>query len=401
MDFNVPIQDGKVSDATRVKATIPTIQDVFDRGAHAVILMSHCGRPDGRRQEKYSLMPVVPILSELIGKPVHFLNDCVGPETEEACVHSAAGSLILLENLRFHVEEEGKGTNENGEKIKATKEQVEAFCASLTKLGDVYVNDAFGTAHRAHASMVGIQLPVRVAGHLMEKELKYFTLALENPKRPMLAILGGAKIKDKIQLIGNLLDKVDMMIIGGGMAYTFKKVMDNMSIGTSLFDEDGAALVPEYIEKAKNKGVKIILPCDFTISDVFGETGKILTVTDSQGIPDGFMGLDCGPESIKKAKAVILGAQTIIWNGPQGVFEMPKFAVGSLAFLDAVVEATKKGAISIIGGGDTASLVENAGKADEVSHVSTGGGASLELLEGKVLPGITALSDRSTAAVRP
>lgn len=394
VDFNVPIQDGKVTDATRVKATIPTIKLAFEKKAHSIALLSHCGRPEGRRQDKYSLKPVVPVLKELLGRDVTFLNDCVGPDVEKACAEAAAGSVLLLENVRFHVEEEKKGVDAEGNKVKASDEQVKKFCESLSKLGDVYVNDAFGTAHRPHSSMVGVNSSVRAAGLLMEKELKYFGQALEKPARPFLAILGGAKVKDKIQLIENLLDKVDMMIIGGGMAYTFKKVMENMTIGTSLYDEEGAKIVPRIVEKAKAKNVQILLPCDFTVSDTFGENGQIKIVDSSDGIPDNFMGLDCGPKSIKRSQDLISKAKTICWNGPQGVFEMPKFAVGSLAVLDAVLEATKNGAISIVGGGDTASLVENAGKAQGISHVSTGGGASLELLEGKELPGVVYLSDK-------
>ncbi|EZG56833.1 phosphoglycerate kinase [Gregarina niphandrodes] len=395
VDFNVPLVDGKVTDATRINATIPTIKLAMEKGAKAVILMSHCGRPDGRRQEKYSLKPVVPILEEKLGKTVTFLNDCVGNEVEGACANPADGSIILLENLRFHIEEETKGTDEAGNKIKADKDAITKFQASLTKLGDVFVNDAFGTAHRAHSSMVGVQLETRAAGLLMEKELKYFGGALEEPKRPFLSILGGAKIRDKIQLIENMLDKVDEMIIGGGMAYTFLKELEGMKIGTSLYDEEGAKIVPKIMEKAKAKNVKITLPVDFTISSEFGEKGTIKTVTKAEGIPDDMMGLDCGPASIARAKEVIGRAKTIVWNGPQGVFEMPAFAKGSLAFVDEVCEATKNGAITIVGGGDTASLVENAGKSSGVSHVSTGGGASLELLEGKELPGVTKLSDRA------
>eukprot|EP01053_Blabericola_migrator_P007867 Blabericola_migrator_1__7866@NODE_4023_length_1376_cov_950_728801_g2479_i0_p1_GENE_NODE_4023_length_1376_cov_950_728801_g2479_i0NODE_4023_length_1376_cov_950_728801_g2479_i0_p1_ORF_typecomplete_len420_score127_30PGK/PF00162_19/3e157SecA_PP_bind/PF01043_20/7e03SecA_PP_bind/PF01043_20/0_41_NODE_4023_length_1376_cov_950_728801_g2479_i0271286 len=394
VDFNVPIKDDKVTDQTRIKATIPTIKLVLEKGAKAIILMSHCGRPDGRRQGKYTLAPVVPILKELLGHDVTMLNDCVGPEVEKACADPASGSIILLENLRFHIEEETKGVDESGNKVSASKEDIAAFQASLSKLGDVYVNDAFGTAHRAHSSMVGVKLDTRVAGLLMEKELKYFGQALENPPRPFLAILGGAKVKDKIQLIENLLDKVNMMIIGGGMAYTFKKVNQGMSIGTSLYDEEGAKIVPKIMEKAKAKGVELVFPVDFVVSDKFAEDGDIKVVDETTGIPDGYMGLDCGPKSIANLKDVISQAKMICWNGPQGVFEMPKFAVGSLACLDAVVEATEKGAISIVGGGDTASLVENAGKADKMSHVSTGGGASLELLEGKDLPGVVYLSDK-------
>jgi len=394
VDFNVPVKDGVISDATRIKSTIPTIKYAMDQGAKSIVLMSHLGRPDGTAQEKYSMKPVASKLEELLGKPVTFLKDCVGAEVEAACANPTEGQILLLENLRFHVEEEGKGVDASGNKSKASPEATKAFRESLSKLGDVYINDAFGTAHRAHSSMVGVDLPVKAAGKLMKKELDYFGKALENPARPFLAILGGAKVADKIQLINNLLDKVDCMIIGGGMAYTFKKVAEGMDIGTSLYDDAGAKIVPEIMEKAKAKGVQLLFPCDFTVSDKFGTDGTIKTVTDKEGITAPFMGLDCGEKSIAAAKDMIMKAKLICWNGPQGVFEMKPFAVGSLAFLDAVIAATKAGTISIVGGGDTASLVENAGKASEISHVSTGGGASLELLEGKELPGVTFLSNK-------
>eukprot|EP00917_Polyrhabdina_sp_WS-2016_P000301 GHVP01000658.1.p1 GENE.GHVP01000658.1~~GHVP01000658.1.p1 ORF type:complete len:420 (-),score=105.22 GHVP01000658.1:51-1310(-) len=395
VDFNVPIQDGKVTDATRIKAAIPTIKYAFENGAKAVILMSHCGRPDGRVQAKYTLAPAAAQLESLIGKKVQFLTACSGEVAEKACANPEAGSLILLENLRFHVEEEGKGKDAEGNTVKATAENTAAFRESLSKLGDIFVNDAFGTAHRAHSSMVGVKLEPRVAGMLMKKELEYFGKALEDPARPFLAILGGAKVKDKIQLITNLLEKVNCMIIGGGMAYTFLKVLNNMPIGGSLYDEEGAKIVPQIMEKAKAKGVEILLPVDFVIADDFSKDANSKEVTAAEGIPDGWEGLDCGPKSVIAAGEMISKAKLIIWNGPQGVFEMEKFAKGSLAFVDFVVKATEAGAISIVGGGDTASLVENAGKAAAMSHVSTGGGASLELLEGKELPGVTALSART------
>ncbi|CEM12713.1 unnamed protein product [Vitrella brassicaformis CCMP3155] len=394
VDFNVPIKDGAVTDKTRIVATLPTINFAFEKGAKALILMSHCGRPDGRKQDKYTLKPVVPIVEELTGKKVIFLDDCVGEAVEKACADPPAGSITILENLRFHVEEEGKGTNAEGGKVKADKGKTEEFRASLTKLGDIFINDAFGTAHRAHSSMVGVNLDIKAAGKLMKKELDYFSKALENPPRPFLAILGGAKVADKIQLIQNLLDKVNLMIVGGGMAFTFKKVNEGMSIGGSLFDEEGAKIVPEIMAKAKEKGVEILLPVDFVCGDKFDKDAAVKQVGVGESIPDGWMGLDCGPKSIENARNMISKAKLIVWNGPQGVFEFPNFAKGSLAFLDAVVSATEAGAISIVGGGDTASLVENAGKADKMSHVSTGGGASLELLEGKELPGVAALSNK-------
>jgi len=325
---------------------------------------------------------------------VTFLSDCVGEEVEKACADPAPGSIILLENLRFYLEEEGKGVNAAGEKVKADKEDVKKFRASLAKLGDIYVNDAFGTAHRAHSSMVGEGYTTKAAGLLVAKELDAFAKVLDTPAKPVLAILGGAKVSDKIQLIENMLDKVDSMIVGGGMAYTFLKVMHNMPIGSSLYDEEGAKTVPQILEKAKAKGVEITLPVDFVTSSKFGEDGEIGTATMDGGVPDGMMGLDCGPESIIKNKAVIDAAKTIIWNGPMGVFEMGKFESGTKSMMDAIVEATTKGTITVIGGGDTATCCKKYDTEDKVSHVSTGGGASLELLEGKVLPGIDALTDK-------
>ncbi|KAI4839456.1 phosphoglycerate kinase [Plasmodium brasilianum] len=394
VDFNVPIENGIIKDNTRIKATLPTINYLKKEGASKIILISHCGRPDGMKNSKYTLRPVADNLKTLLGEEVLFLNDCVGEEIEKEISKAKDNSVILLENLRFHIEEEGKGIDKDGNKIKANKDDVEKFQNDLTKLGDIFINDAFGTAHRAHSSMVGVKLDIKASGFLMKKELEYFSKALENPQRPLLAILGGAKVSDKIQLIKNLLDRVDRMIIGGGMAYTFKYVLNNMKIGKSLFDEAGSKIVGEIMQKAKNKNVQIILPVDFKIADNFDNNANTKIVTDEEGIEDNWMGLDAGNKSIEKYKDIILTSKTIIWNGPQGVFEMPNFAKGSIECLKLVVEATKKGAITIVGGGDTASLVEQQQMKDEVSHVSTGGGASLELLEGKELPGVVALSDK-------
>lgn len=399
VDFNVPMKDGKVEDKTRVAATLPTIKYALAHGAKSVVLLSHCGRPDGRRQQKYSLKPVACVLEDLlkqehVNNSVLFVEDSVGPKAEAAVASSKEGDILLMENLRFHVEEEGKGEDEHGNKIKADKAAVEKFRADLTKLGDVFINDAFGTAHRAHASMVGVNTPVRAAGLLMKKELEYFSKALEHPQKPFLAILGGAKVKDKIQLIKNLLSKVGMMIIGGGMAFTFKKILENMKIGNSLFDEDGAKIVKDIMAEAKEKGVEVLLPVDFVCGDKFAADAETLCCDDKAGVPDGWMGLDVGPKTVELAKAMIMKAKTIVWNGPPGVFEMPAFAKGSIAFAEAVAAATEKGAISIVGGGDTASLVDKTGMAKRMSHVSTGGGASLELLEGKDLPGVASLSSK-------
>jgi len=398
VDFNVP-QDKKdptiITNTQRIDGAIPTIKKVLAKGAKSVVLASHLGRPDGSRIEKFSLAPVAKILEEKLGQPVTFATDCSGEEVEKICADPAPGSVILLENLRFHVEEEGKGVDAEGNKLKASPANVTAFRASIRKLADIYCNDAFGTAHRAHSSMVGEGFDIKVSGDLMSKELNAFAKVLETPAKPVLAILGGAKVSDKIQLIMNLLDKVDKMIIGGGMAYTFLKVNDGVSIGTSLYDEEGAKIAPQIIEKAKKLGVEIILPVDFTISSKFGEDGEIKEgVTREEGIPDGFMGLDCGPKSIELNAKAVSESKTIIWNGPMGVFEMSKFEIGTKSLMDAVVKATSEGVITVIGGGDTATACAKYGTEDKVTHCSTGGGASLELLEGKVLPGVAALNDK-------
>ncbi|CAJ0949881.1 unnamed protein product, partial [Mesorhabditis belari] len=392
VDFNVPLKEGKITNNQRIVAAVPTIKHALDHGAKSVVLMSHLGRPDGRRQEKYTLKPVVDELKGLLGCDVKFLNDCIGSEVEAECANPTQGSVILLENLRFHLEEEGKGVNEAGEKVKAKGEEVEKFRESLTKLGDVYINDAFGTAHRAHSSMVGCKLDQRATGFCMKKELEYFAKALDQPARPFLAILGGAKVADKIQLINNLLEKVDEMIIGGGMAFTILKVSKGVSIGKSLFDEEGAKIVPELLKKAEEKGVQIHLPVDFVVADSFSETAEHKVATLADGVPEGYMGLDVGPESSKLFGDVVKRAKTIVWNGPAGVFEWANFEKGTKDLMDAVIEVTKTGAVTIIGGGDTATAAKKYDAEDKVSHVSTGGGASLELLEGKVLPGVDALS---------
>ncbi|CAK8683409.1 unnamed protein product [Clavelina lepadiformis] len=393
VDFNVPLKDSKITNNQRIVAALPSIKYCLENGAKSVVLMSHLGRPDGRMQEKYSLAPVAEELKKLLVTNVTFLEDCVGPDVEAKCADPSAGSVILLENLRFHVEEEGKGVDAEGKKIKADPKKVEEFRQSLSKLGDLYVNDAFGTAHRAHSSMVGVNHSQRAAGNLVKKELDYFAKALHKPERPFLAILGGAKVKDKIQLIKNMLDKVNEMIIGGGMAFTFLKVLEDMKIGSSLYDEDGAKIVKELMDLAKDKNVQIHLPVDFVTGDKFGEDAAVGAATVENGIPDGWLGLDVGPESNKIFADVIKRAKLIVWNGPAGVFELPNFATGTKSIMDNVVAVTEAGATSIIGGGDTATCCAKWNTEDKVSHVSTGGGASLELLEGKVLPGVAALSD--------
>ncbi|KAI0736532.1 phosphoglycerate kinase [Fomitopsis betulina] len=394
VDFNVPMQDGKVTNPARIVAALPTIKYALDNGASKVILMSHLGRPDGKVVAKYSLEPVSHELEKQIGKPVTFVHESVGPEVEKAVAEAPEGSLILLENLRFHIEEEGSSKDKDGKKTKADPAKVEAFREGLTKLGDVYVNDAFGTAHRAHSSMVGVKLQQRAAGFLMKKELDYFAKALEHPERPFLAILGGAKVSDKIQLIENMLDKVDSLIICGGMAFTFKKTLDNVPIGNSLFDQAGSEKVAALIEKAKQRNIKLVFPVDFVTADKFDKDATTGVADDVTGIPDGWMGLDAGPKSRELFKTTVLESKTILWNGPPGVFEFPKFAQGSTSLLDATVEAAQKGATVIVGGGDTATVVAQHGLESKLSHVSTGGGASLELLEGKTLPGVAELSSK-------
>ena len=392
VDFNVP-QDkatGAITNNQRIVAALPTINYALAQGA-SVVLMSHLGRPDGQRLAKYSLKPVAAELEKLLGRAVTFLDDCVGPAVEAACAKLTPGTVVLLENLRFHLEEEGKVKQEDGTSKKADPATVAAFRASLTKLGDVFVNDAFGTAHRAHSSMVGVTLPQKAAGFLMEAELKAFAAVLDHPQRPLLAILGGAKIADKIPLIKNLIEKADEIIIGGGMAFTFKKITQGMAIGSSLFDAEGAKLVPELVEKARARGVKLILPVDYVCGDKFDANASTQAATDATGIPDGWMGLDGGPASIELNRVAIQRAKTIIWNGPSGVFEFEKFAGSTKAMAAAVAEATARGATTVIGGGDTATAAKKFKVVDKVTHCSTGGGASLEFLEGKVLPGVAFL----------
>ncbi|RKF48472.1 Phosphoglycerate kinase [Golovinomyces cichoracearum] len=395
VDFNVPLDaEKKVTNNQRIAGAVPTIKYAIENGSKAVILMSHLGRPDGSVQEKYSLKPVVPELEKLLGKSVEFLSDCIGSAVESVVNNASQGQVILLENLRFHAEEEGSAKDSEGKKIKAAPAAIEKFREGLTALGDVFINDAFGTAHRAHSSMVGINLPQKASGFLMKKELEYFAKALESPKRPFLAILGGAKVSDKIQLIDNLLGKVDSLIICGGMGFTFKKTLENVKIGDSLFDEAGSKTVGNLMEKAKNNKVEIVLPVDYITADSFSKDAKTGTATDEEGIPDGWMGLDCGAKSIELYKSAINKAETILWNGPPGVFEFEAFANGTKKTLDAAVDAAQAGKIVIIGGGDTATVAAKYKVEDKLSHVSTGGGASLELLEGKELPGVSALSSK-------
>lgn len=402
VDYNVPLDKttGAVTDANRVEATVPTIAKLLRDGAKSIVLVSHLGRPAGRRQDKFSLKPVVPVLEKLLAphgvSKVHFLSDCVGREVESAVRDPTPGSVFLLENLRFHAAEEGKGKDADGNKIKPSADEVAEFRASLSRLGDVFVFDAFAVAHRAHSSVVGVNLEQRAAGYLMAKELQYFGKALEAPVQPFLAIMGGAKVADKIQLINNLLDKIDDLIIGGGMSFTFLKVAHQVEIGDSLFDAEGAKIVPQILANAKAKNVNIHLPTDFIIADKFAPDARLGLVDTLQGIPAGWMGLDIGPESVKAFSAVVRRSRTIVWNGPCGVFEFVAFQNGTKSLMAAVAETTARdGAVSIIGGGDTASAAKQFGVSDKVSHVSTGGGASLELLEGKTLPGLAHISAKT------
>lgn len=394
VDFNVPMKDGQITDPKRIVSTLPSINYLLDNGAKSVVLMSHMGRPKGAPNPQFSLAPLVPAVSDFIGKKVTWVPDCVGAEASKVTANAKDGEVVLLENLRFYTAEEGKG-EVNGEKVKASADDVAAFRKQLTTHGDLYVNDAFGTAHRAHSSMVGIDVETRASGFLLKKELEYFSKVLEGPDRPLTVVMGGAKVKDKIQLIYNMLDIVDEMIIGGGMAFTFDKVLHGTNIGSSLFDEEGAKTVPDIMKKAQEKGVKIHLPTDYVCADKFAEDAKTMVRTNKEGIDDGWLGLDIGPNSIAANAEVIRRSKTVFWNGPQGVFEIPAFAAGSLSMLDEIIAATAKGATSVAGGGDTVALLKKVkGSAEKLSHVSTGGGASLELVEGKQLPGVVALSEQ-------
>ena len=394
VDFNVP-QDkktGAITNTQRIVAALPTIKYALEKGA-SVVLMSHLGRPDGQKIEKFSLRPVAAELEKLLGKKVFFAEDCIGPAVETQAKALKAGEVLLLENLRFHIEEEGKVKLEDGTSKKADAAAIVSFRESLSKLGDVFVNDAFGTAHRAHSSVVGINLPGKAAGFLMEAELNAFAKVVDQPARPLLAILGGAKIADKIPLIKNLLEKADKLIIGGGMAYTFHKVLRGTPIGASLYDPEGAKIVEELVAKAAARNVELIFPVDFVAADKFAPDANTQPADLATGIPDGWEGLDAGPKSIELYRQAILSSKTIVWNGPAGVFEFDKFATATKAMADAIAEATVNGAVTVVGGGDTATAAKKFGVADKGTHCSTGGGASLEFLEGKVLPGVAFLEN--------
>ncbi|AND83496.1 phosphoglycerate kinase [Clostridium tyrobutyricum] len=376
-DFNVPLQDGKITDENRLVGALPTIKYLLEKGAK-VILCSHLGKPKGEPKPELSLAPVAKRLSEMLGKEVVFAADdnVVGENAKAAVAKLKDGEAVLLQNTRYRIEE--------------TKNK-ENFSKELASLADVFVNDAFGTAHRAHCSTVGVTqfIDTAVCGYLIQKELKFLGNAVEDPTRPFIAILGGAKVSDKINVINNLLEKVDTLIIGGGMSYTFEKAQ-GFTIGTSLVEGDKIDYAKEMIQKAKDKGVKLLLPIDNVVGDKFDASAKPV-ITEDENIKDGYMGLDIGPKTSKLYADAIKNAKTVVWNGPMGVFEFENFAKGTIAVAKAMAES---GATTIIGGGDSAAAVNQLGFGDKMTHISTGGGASLEFLEGKELPGIAALNDK-------
>ncbi len=378
VDFNVPLDENlNITDDTRIVESLPTIKKIISEGGKA-ILMSHLGRPKGGPNPKYSLKPTAQRLSELLGKDVKLAPDCIGEDVKSMVNQMKEGDVLILENVRFHPEEEKNDPE---------------FAKKLAELGDVYINDAFGSAHRAHASTEGVTKYIKVsaAGYLMQKELEYLGAAVSDPKRPYTAILGGAKISGKIDVINNLLDKVDTLIIGGGMAFTFFKAQGK-EIGKSLLEEEKIELAKEVLQKVQSTGVKFILPVDVIVASEFSNDSpsKVVSV---DSIPADKMGLDIGPETIKLFSDEIMKSKTVVWNGPMGVFEFDNFAKGTFAIAQALADATRKGVITVVGGGDSAAAIAKAGLKDKVSHVSTGGGASLEFLEGKVLPGVAALND--------
>jgi phosphoglycerate kinase len=379
VDFNVPLDGARVTDDTRIRETLPTIEFARSHGAR-LVLASHLGRPKGKPDPKYSLKPVAEKLAQLLGAPVEFAADCVGAEAEAKSRALSNGGVLLLENVRYHPEEEANDEN---------------FSRQLAALCDgIFACDAFGSAHRAHASVVGITRFVKqaAAGLLMERELAYLGKALSNPERPFVAVLGGAKVSDKIEVVENLMKVADSMLIGGGMAYTFLK-SQGLPIGNSLVEKDKLDLARKLIADAKQRNFRLLLPSDHVLGAEFKADTKT-QITSVDATPDGWMGLDIGPETVTKFGAELAGAKTIVWNGPMGVFEMPAFAKGTLEIARAVAAATSKGATSIVGGGDSVAAIHAAGLADKVSHISTGGGASLEFLGGRKLPGVESLTDK-------
>jgi len=378
VDFNVPLNKSfEITDDTRLKAVLPTVSKILKDGGSA-ILMSHLGRPKGGPEDKYSLRHIIPYLNKMFGQEVQFASDCIGEEAKTKAAALKPGQILLLENLRFYPEEE-KGDVE--------------FAKKLSVLGDVWVNDAFGTAHRAHAStaVIGQFFKDKVAGYVLQAELDNANRLLKSGEKPVTAVMGGSKISDKILVIENLLDKVDNLIIGGGMSYTFVKAAGG-SIGKSICELDKLDLATSLVAKAKAKGVKLYFPIDNVIADSFSNDANRKVVGDG-AIPDGWEGLDIGPETVKLFSKVVESSKTVLWNGPMGVFEFPNFATGTIAIANAVKNATKNGAFSLIGGGDSAAAINNLGFGNDVSYVSTGGGALLEYFEGKILPGVAALEN--------
>ncbi|MEX1121045.1 MAG: phosphoglycerate kinase [Balneolales bacterium] len=378
VDFNVPIKDGKIGDDNRIQKALPSIRHVIKNNG-LLILLSHLGRPKGKPDEEFSLKPVGEHLKTLVDTEVFFGSDCIGPEAQKAVSQADYGQIVLLENVRFH---EGETKNDPD------------FSKQLASLGEVFVNDAFGSSHRAHSSVAGITdyLQPAAAGYLLEREIDYLQSSVQDPERPFVAIIGGAKVSDKIGVIENLISKVDSIIIGGGMTYTFFKAM-GLPVGNSLVEEDKVDLAGELMKTAKNNNVNILLPLDSVVAKEFNNDAEN-KVVPQDGIEDGWMALDIGPKSSELFGDEIRNAKTVIWNGPMGVFEMDNFAKGTFAIAGAMSTATENGAITIIGGGDSASAIKKAGLEENVSHVSTGGGASLEYLEGKVLPGIQVLTEK-------
>ena len=398
VDFNVPIKEGVIKDDTRIKGALPSIKYVLNNGG-SLVLMSHLGRPAEKGYEAdFSLKPVAEYLAKMLGKPVAFAADCANADAEVAAMKE--GDVLMLENTRFYKAEQGKLKQKDGqsdEEFKAAKaalkEEQKKLAEKLASYGDIYCNDAFGTAHRAHASTAVITkfMDTNVAGFLMEKEIEYLGSAVENPVRPFVAILGGAKVSDKLAVVNNLLTKVNTLIIGGGMAYTFLKAMGH-EVGNSLCELDQLQYANDMIAKAKELGVNFLLPVDSIAADKFDAEANTQIV--GEDVPAGWMGLDIGPKTIELYANAIKSAKTVVWNGPMGCFEMPAFAKGTFGVCEAVAEVKANGGISIIGGGDSVAAVNKSGLADKMSHISTGGGASLEYLEGKALPGVVALSDK-------